>query len=289
MLKTKGKKLSGAAKRKKKKEKEEAIAEATADMERLKLGPTELWTGLVLHHKDIFVSHVLPKLNATDRFFFLGASGGSWDVLEHAKILSALSWNVHECTSVSTLEFAWNNMEWGTAFPCGSVKDETWFCFQVAQTNKLELLEWAREVEKCEWDEWTITKASSIGNLEMLKYCFANGCPCDEETEQELVIRAAQFGHVEILKYFVEERKALVCLKVQHLCVTNAARFDQLACLRYLVEEARVPLNHWQHIAEARYGEHLECTYYLKEKGSPEPTLEQYAEFVRYEQMQSQH
>ena len=29
------------------------------DMERLKLGPTKLWTGLVLHHKDIFVSHVI--------------------------------------------------------------------------------------------------------------------------------------------------------------------------------------------------------------------------------------
>ena len=26
-----------------------------------------LWNGLVLHHKDIFVSHVLPKLNRTDR------------------------------------------------------------------------------------------------------------------------------------------------------------------------------------------------------------------------------
>ena len=53
-----GKKISGAQKRKKKREKEELAA----DMERLKLGPTELWTGLVLHHKDIFVSHVIPKL-----------------------------------------------------------------------------------------------------------------------------------------------------------------------------------------------------------------------------------
>ena len=61
-----GKKISGAAKRKKKKEKEELAAE----MERLKLGPTELWTGLVLHHKDVFVSHVLSKLTETDRFFF---------------------------------------------------------------------------------------------------------------------------------------------------------------------------------------------------------------------------
>ena len=46
------------------------MAEAVVDVERLKLGPTKLWTGLVLHHKDVFVSHVIPKLNRTDRFFF---------------------------------------------------------------------------------------------------------------------------------------------------------------------------------------------------------------------------
>ena len=62
-----GKQLSGAQKRKKRKEKEELAKEAVEEMERLKLGPTELWTGLVLHHKDVFVSHVLPKLNKTDR------------------------------------------------------------------------------------------------------------------------------------------------------------------------------------------------------------------------------
>ena len=61
---------SGAQKRKKRKEKEEAAERARAEVERLKLGPTKLWTGLVLHHKDVFVSHVLPKLNRTDRFFF---------------------------------------------------------------------------------------------------------------------------------------------------------------------------------------------------------------------------
>ena len=61
-----GKKISGAQKRKKKREKEELAA----DMERLKLGPTKIWTGLVVHHKDVFVSHVIPKLNR-DRSVFL--------------------------------------------------------------------------------------------------------------------------------------------------------------------------------------------------------------------------
>ena len=67
----KKKQLSGAQKRKKKKEKEEAMKEALAGMERLKLGPSELWTRLVLQHKDVFVSHVLSKLNTTDRYLSL--------------------------------------------------------------------------------------------------------------------------------------------------------------------------------------------------------------------------
>ena len=79
--------ISGEAKREKEKEREEAmIAEAVADMERLKLGPTAIWTGLVTHHKDVFVSHVIPKLDATDRFFFALVNRESWDVLAYAGV-----------------------------------------------------------------------------------------------------------------------------------------------------------------------------------------------------------
>ena len=50
-------------------------------MERLKLGPSKIWTGLVLHHKDVFVSHVLSKLNGTDRMFFSKVNSESSGVL----------------------------------------------------------------------------------------------------------------------------------------------------------------------------------------------------------------
>ena len=173
-----GKKISGAQKRKKKREKEELAA----DMERLKLGPTELWTGLVVHHKDVFVSHVIPKLNRMDRFFFSKVNRESWDVLKYAGVnVSGLGAWVYECSSISTLELVWNQMPWGKKFEDGNVADQTWFCFQVAGTNKLEFLKWAREVKHCEWDEETITGAAFKGNLEMLKYCFSNDCPYDEE------------------------------------------------------------------------------------------------------------
>ena len=82
----------------------------------------------------------------------------------------------------------------------------------------------------------------------MLKYCFSNGCPCDEEeackvaackghldcvrflfgkvkpsrkTEKEAAIQAACGGHLDILKYLVEERKISDAVKVD--CVLSTA------------------------------------------------------------------
>ena len=302
----KKKQLSGAQKRKKKKEKEEAMKEALAEMERLKLGPSELWTGLVLHHKDVFVSHVLSKLNTTDRYFFGMVNSESRDVLKYTGVnASGLGVVVHECSSISTLELSWNKMTWGKKFEDGNVADQAWFCFQVAGTNKLEFLKWAREVKQCQWDEVTITVAAAKGNLEMLKYCFSNGCPCDEKeacgqaaikgrldclrflfdkvkpsrkTEKEAAIQAACRGHLDILKYFVEERKISDAVKLD--CVLSTAGYGYLDCLKYLIEEARAPLDLWSYIAWARYREHHECENYLLEKECPEPTEEQYATFV---------
>ena len=303
-----GKKVSGAAKRKKKREKEEAAKEAVKEMERLKLGPTKLWTGLVTHHKDVFVSHVISKLNRTDRFFFKKVNGESLDVLKYAgvNVPKKWLWSIDECTSISTLEWAWNNTKWGKKSQSGKVIDQAWFCWQVANTNKLELLKWAREVKKCEWHKKTIDTAAAIGNLEMLKYCFSNGCPCDKkesccqaaiaghldclrflvdkvkpsrETEEVAAAQATCGGHVEILKYFLDERKISDNLKLNR--VGGAARYGRLDCLKYLVEEAKAPLNRWEYIASARYYEQRECENYLLEKECPEPTDEEYADFVQ--------
>ena len=305
-----GKKISGAQKRKKKKEKEELAAE----MERLKLGPTALWTGLVLHHKDVFVSHVLSKLNGTDRCFFANVNLESRGVLKYAGVnVSELDVIVYECSSISTLEFVWNHFPWGKKDTEGNVVDQARFCWQVAATNKLEFLKWTREVKQCEWDERTIDTAARKGNLEMLKYCISNDCPCYEKesyvraaigghldclrflfdkvepsrkTEENMVVNAACSGHMDIMKYLVEERKiADDAVKIR--CVSTAAMNGRLDCLKYLIEDAKAPLNDdddgREHVAFARYYERTECVNYLREKGCPEPTEEEYAEFVEDE------
>ena len=305
MGKTKNKQLSGAQKRKKKKEKEEAIKEAVEELERLELGPTKIWTGLVLHHKDVFVSHVLSKLNTTDRFFFSKVNRESLGVLKYAGVNVPKKWYIHECSSISTLEWTWNHFSLGKKDTEGNVVDQARFCEQVALTNKLEFLKWAREVKQCEWDEETINQAAYKGNLEMLKYCFSNDCACDEEesctraaanghldclrflfdkvnpsreTERYAAMQAACGGRINILKYLVEERK--ISEKVKGVCVYNAAKYGQIDCIKYLVEEAKVPLDLWGYVAYARYFEHPDCVNFLLEKGCPEPTDEQYADFV---------
>ena len=121
------------------------------------------------------------------------------------------------------------------------------FAVQVAGTNKLELLKWAREVKHCEWNAMTIAAAALKGNLEMLKYCFSNGCPCDEEESctscswrtprlSSISFRQSETfakdgkrsgntsacgGHLDILKYFVEERKISDAVKLD--CVLSTA------------------------------------------------------------------
>jgi hypothetical protein len=97
-------------------------------------------------------------------------------------------------------------------------------------------------------------------------------------TEEFATQQAAAFGHINILKYLVEERK--IPDEVKRVCVYNATGYGRLDCLQYLVEEAKAPLNDWQHVAFARYKEHHDCVNYLLEKGCPEPTDEQYAKFV---------
>ena len=107
---------------------------------------------------------------------------------------------MHEMSSISTLEVAWEN----TMFDLGQSVGEIWLCEQVAETNKLELLKWAREEKQCDWNVGTSRTAALQGNLEMVKYCVANKCPIDENA----CAYAADGGELEVLKYLREEVKA---------------------------------------------------------------------------------
>ena len=163
-------------------------------------------------------------------------------------------------------------------------------CWQVAETNKLELLKWVREEKKCEWNSRTINRAALQGNLEMVKYCVANECPIGTYT----CACTAQNGHLEVLKYLREEVKATWDSRtaswaaakghlhiLEYLVERKYDQFDiwacqwaavngHLDCLKYLHETAKAPWNK-EAVREAHENNHPECVQYLLDNDCPLP------------------
>jgi len=202
---------------------------------------------------------------------------------------------VSEMSSISTLEVALENRKSESFWPSWlrtrpPKTPERWFCIQVAQTNKLELLKWAREEKKCEWDSGTINAAVEQGNLEMVKYCVAKKCPIGEWT----CGNAAKNGHLEVLKYLREEAEApwsyntaSGAAKNGHLHILeylfernyrynnayacmDAAIYGHLDCLKYLHETAKAPWSSWA-VRYAHENKHPECLQYCLDNDCPLP------------------
>ena len=134
-----------------------------------------LWD-VIVNNDDICFTHILPRLNGTDVKFLFGVNGETRKLIKRSSREGELKkkFKIEEMSSISTLEVAWEHCPWGTLINYNQRMNETYFCWQVAKTNKLELLEWIREEKKCEWDDKTINMAAEQGNLEMVKYCVAN-------------------------------------------------------------------------------------------------------------------
>ena len=243
--------------------------------------------------RDIVEKHVMCKLNGTDLKFFYDVNTETRKLIKRSSRARDLkkSFLVKEMSSISTLEFAWEHKSLWTRH---WRKDESYFCWKVAETNKLELLKWAREEKKCDWNELTIMTTACHGNLEMVKYCVANECPVDEWACSD----AAKNGHLECLKYLHEEAKApwdsgtaawaaenghlhileyLVERKFDeydgdgHFCACKlAAENGHLDCLKYLHETAKAP---WDELAVrvAREKNQPECLQYLLDNNCPLP------------------
>jgi len=202
----KSKPLTGAQKRKQKRElqerEEREREELVADIERLKLGPTDLWK-LITDYPDIFEAHVLLSgyLNGSDIKMFYECCRASRRAVKRAKIELQETFDVQELSSISTMEIAWEGYPWGRRmrFSDGEVitLNQEVFCWKVAGTNDLKLLRWVREEKQCAWDCMTSGETTCQGNLDMLKYCVENGCVVLKGT----CAGAAEFGRLDCLEY----------------------------------------------------------------------------------------
>jgi hypothetical protein len=180
---------------------------------------TEQWRG-------IFEEHILPKLRPKSELKFLKmAFKNARDAIERSKIKVGREFRIKEFTSISQLEFAWDNYRWGEDEVEGT---QEWFCYKVAGMNKLEYLVWLREVKNCDWNWRTIDRAAEQGNLAMVKYCVENECPMDERA----CAVAASEGHLDVLKYLHEND----CPWDSRACL-EAHENNHNDCLNYLIEQ----------------------------------------------------
>ena len=248
---------------------------------------SSLWE-VIVKCDDICFTHVLPRLNSNDLKFLYGVNTETRKLIKRSSRAGDLKkrFKVEEMSSISTLEVAWEHKSLWTRWWSA---DEL-FCSQVARTNKLELLKWAQEEKKCNWDRRTIEVAAFIGNLEMVKYCVANECPIDKRVCEN----AAENGHLEVLKYLREEAKApwddltaswaaakghlhvleyLVERKFDkyiELACERAAEEGHLDCLRYIHETAKAPWDAWG-VFWAHKNSQTECLQYLLDNDCPLP------------------
>ncbi|CAL6417037.1 unnamed protein product [Bathycoccus prasinos] len=222
--------------------------------------------------RDIVEKHVMCKLNGTDLKFLYEVNTETRKLIKRSSRKGELKekFKVHEMSSISTLEVAWENKSlWPRWW------DETYFCWKVAETNKLELLKWAREEKECKWNEGTINRAAEQGNLEMVKYCVANECPIDVEASQSALgfgncllsaSYAAENGHLQILEYLVERKYD----EFDGEACEHAAEFGHLDCLKYLHETAKAPWD-YRAVRGAHENDETECVQYLLDNNCPLP------------------
>ncbi|CAL6331802.1 unnamed protein product [Bathycoccus prasinos] len=167
----------------------EGVAMMTRGRKR-KVGQRDSLWDLIVNDEYICFKHVLPRLNSTDLKFLHLVNNEARKLVKRSSREEELKkkFKIEEMSSISTLEFAWEHKSlWPDYW------DETYFCWRVALTNKLELLKWAREWKHCKWDSKTMRRAAEQGNLEMVKYCVANECPINGWACAE----AAGNGHLE--------------------------------------------------------------------------------------------
>ena len=107
-----------------------------------KVGERDSLWDLVVKNDDISLTHIIPRLNATDVKFLYDVNSETRKLIQRSSRADDLKrkFKVKEMSSISTLEFAWENKSlWSGIY----LYDEPYFCFRVALTNKLELLKWA--------------------------------------------------------------------------------------------------------------------------------------------------
>jgi len=275
-------------------------SEVTTRVEELRVDERDDLWDVIVNNDDVCFEYILPRLSGIDIKFLYEVNTETRALIKRSSRKDELkkAFKVSEMSSISTLEVAWENQSfWGDRL------NETNFCTEAARTNKLELLKWAREEKKCEWDKETINVVASRGNLEMMKYCVVEGCHISHVTSEY----AGANGHLHILKYIHKDPMA-ICFPLPvrsaarkgHLHILEylfkfkqdsiewhsasfsiAARNGHLDCLKFLRETVKA---RWDEdaVRQAHENNHPECLQYLLDNGCPLPSGWRYQDGTLY-------
>ena len=98
---------------------------------------------------------------------------------------------------------------------------DTQACAFAAACGQLAVIHWLR-ARGCPWDEQTCSEAAQGGHLETLRWCREHGCPWDRET----AAAAAGAGRLEVLQWCVQEGCAWDTEVVER---AREGNFDEIA------------------------------------------------------------
>jgi len=79
---------------------------------------------------------------------------------------------------------------------------DAYTCSNAAKNGNLELLKWAR-AQGCPWNGTTLLHACAEGHLEVVQWALDNHCDCDFATALHVM---AKHGHFHVLDYFYEKK-----------------------------------------------------------------------------------
>ena len=151
---------------------------------------------------------------------------------------------ISEFSSVSTLEFAWEN-----------IPRKSDLVHRVAGSGQVTLLRWLIEEKKATFDERATFHAATYKRYDALKFLVENGAPMTKD-----VSHVCSSNGAEDCLCFALDNGA----ESDFICSSNAAENGHLKILKFLHEEKGVPINADTAYSAAKNG-HTGCLKYLIE------------------------
>jgi hypothetical protein len=127
------------------------------------------------------------------------AANGRLDILQWARA-QGCAWHKDACESAADgghLEV----LKWAIANGC---PQDTDLCYAASRGGHLDVVVWARENGYgFPWDKWTVVHAVFSGNVELVEWVVANGCPRVDLVRTSFACGAARRGHLSVLRWLV--------------------------------------------------------------------------------------